>query len=82
MQIEYTEEALRGLRKIPARFAGQIIRKIARLEAGLQGDIKRLQEFDIGYRLRSGDYRILFDVEGDMIVIQKIKHRKKAYDQD
>lgn len=82
MQIEYTEEALRDLREIPSRFAGQIIRKIARLEAGLQGDIKRLQKFDVGYRLRSGDYRILFDVEGDMIVIQKIKHRKKAYDQD
>ncbi len=82
MKIEYTDRSLKDLRLIPARFAGQILRKIQRLEGGLQGDIKRLQEFDIGYRLRAGDYRVLFDIEGETIVIQKIKHRKKAYDQD
>jgi mRNA-degrading endonuclease RelE of RelBE toxin-antitoxin system len=46
----------------------------------LGGNIKRLQSADFGYRLRSGDYRILFDVIGDHIVIQKIKKRSEAYD--
>jgi mRNA interferase RelE/StbE len=80
MRIEYTESALEDLSGIPKRFAEQILRKITRLESGLRGDIKRLQTSDIGYRLRSGDYRILFDLEGDRIVIQKIKHRRQAYD--
>jgi mRNA-degrading endonuclease RelE of RelBE toxin-antitoxin system len=30
--------------------------------------------------LRSGDYRILFDIVGDRIVIQRIKKRGEAYD--
>ena len=34
----------------------------------------------LGYRLRMGDYRILFDIEGDVIVIQKIGNRKDVYD--
>ena len=80
MRIEYTETALEDLRAIPKRFAAQIVRKISRLEGGLRGDIKQLQKADIAYRLRSGDYRILFDVESDKIVVQKIKHRKEAYD--
>ena len=80
MRIEYTETALDDLRAIPRRFAAQIVRKIARLESGLQGDIKQLQSADVAYHLRSGDYRILFDVESDKVVVQKIKHRKKAYD--
>lgn len=80
MQIDYSEEALENLRVLPPRFADQIIRKISRLEHGLIGDIKQLQSGDFGYRLRSGDYRILFDLIGDRVLIQRIKKRSEAYD--
>lgn len=69
-----------ALGALPKKEADQILRKIARLENGLHGNIKRLQNSDIGYRLRMGDYRILFDVERDVIVIQKIGNRKDVYD--
>ena len=78
--IQYSELALENLRGLPKSIAGQIIRKITRLEGGLVGNIKRLREADFGYRLRMGDYRILFDLEGDTIVIQKIAHRKEVYE--
>jgi mRNA interferase RelE/StbE len=52
----------------------------SRLESGLMGNIKKLRQADFGYRLRMGDYRILFDVEDDTIVIQKIGHRKDIYE--
>jgi mRNA interferase RelE/StbE len=78
--IRYTELALENLREFPRRDAAQIIRKITRLEGGLHGNIKRLQSADSGYRLRMGDYRVLFDVKGDIIFIQKIGHRKDVYD--
>jgi len=80
MHIDYSQEALDNLRVLPRKFANQIIRKISRLEHGLTGDIKRLQTVDFGYRLRSGNYRTLFDVVGDRIVIQRIKKRGEAYD--
>jgi mRNA-degrading endonuclease RelE of RelBE toxin-antitoxin system len=68
------------LERLPPRVAGQIMRKVDRLQYGLQGDIKRLTQFDCDYRLRSGNYRILFDVEGNRAIIQRILHRKDAYD--
>jgi len=79
-QVEYTPQAVENLRDLPKTVAGQIIRKISRLENGLTGNIKRLRQADFGYRLRMGDYRILFDVEGGTIVIQKIGHRKDVYE--
>ena len=65
---------------MPSRQAGQIVKKIGRLQSGLHGDIKRLQQHDVSYRLRMGDYRVLFDVEGDVIVIRRIGNRRDVYD--
>ena len=80
MKIQYTEGAAEDLARLPKRMAEQIVRKITRLEHGLHGDIKRLQDHDIAYRMRSGDFRILFDVEDDTIVVQQIGNRKDIYD--
>jgi mRNA-degrading endonuclease RelE of RelBE toxin-antitoxin system len=62
-QIEYGTSALDDLDGLPDRDRAQILRKIERLEHGLHGNIKRLHEAEAGYRLRMGDYRVLFDVE-------------------
>ena len=79
-QIEYGESALADLDGLPARERAQVIRKIERLELGLHGDIKRLHAAEAMYRQRMGDYRILFDVEGGVIVIRRIGNRKDVYD--
>ena len=79
-QIEYGVSALDDLDDLPARERAQIIRKIERLELGLHGNIKRLREAEAMYRLRMGNYRILFDVEDDVIVIRRIGNRKDVYD--
>ena len=79
-EIIYTEPAREDLDALPPRQAGQIVRKIRRLQTGLVGDIKRLQNHDVMYRLRMGDYRILFDVDGGCIIIHRVKDRKEAYD--
>jgi len=39
----------------------RILENIERLQFGLQGDIKRLTDFTPEYRLRVGNYRILFE---------------------
>ena len=79
-QIEYGPSAIKDLDGLPSRERGQVIRKIERLQRGLHGNIKRLHEAEAGYRLRMGDYRILFDVEGPVIVIRRIGNRKDIYD--
>jgi mRNA interferase RelE/StbE len=79
-RIEYAESALEDLRSLPKREADQILRKILRLENGLHGNIKRLQNADVGFRLRMGDYRVLFDVIGNKILVQKVGNRKDVYE--
>lgn len=79
-QIEYGSSALDDLDGLPARERAQILRKIERLEHGLHGDIKRLNEGEAAYRLRMGNYRILFDVAEAVIVIRRIGNRKDVYD--
>jgi len=79
-RIEFATSALEDLRSIPQREADQILRKVQRLENGLHGNIKRLQNADVGFRLRMGDYRVLFDVIGDKILVQKVGNRKDVYE--
>lgn len=41
---------------------------------------KRLTDTGIGsYRLRVGNYRIIFDVDGDAIVVLRVQHRSEVY---
>ena len=79
-QIEYGSAALDDLDDLPARERTQILRKIERLQLGLHGNIKRLHDAEAAYRLRMGDYRILFDVGGGVIIIRRIGNRKDVYD--
>ena len=51
-KIIYDEKARADLDGFPPKNALQIVRKIGRLESGLLGDIKKLQNHDIAYRLR------------------------------
>lgn len=79
-QIEYGPSALDDLDALPARERAQVLRKIERLAHGLHGNIKRLHKAEAMYRLRMGDYRVLFDVEQDVIVIRRIGNRRDVYD--
>ena len=44
-------------------------------------DVKKLQGVHGGYRLRCGDYRIVYAIDGKVLVITviKIAHRKEVY---
>jgi mRNA interferase RelE/StbE len=79
-RIEYGRSALSDLDSLAPKIRKQVLRKIERLESGMHGDIKRLRRSDIAYRLRMGDYRVLFDVEGDVIIVRRIGDRKGVYD--
>jgi mRNA interferase RelE/StbE len=77
--IEIRPKAERDLKNIPHSDALRITTKIMTLSHGLTGDIKKLTNFTPEYRLRVGDWRILFEIEGDKIVIYRIMNRREAY---
>lgn len=78
--VAYTKQAEAELLGFPPKIQRQLATKIARLRHGFIGDIKKLQAADNVYRLRSGDFRILFEVEGATVVIRTIRDRKEAYE--
>lgn len=78
-EIEIRKRAEKDLASIPKPNAQRIADAIYALENGLKGDIKKLTNFSPEYRLRVGDWRILFEVSKNTIIIYRIRHRKEAY---
>jgi mRNA interferase RelE/StbE len=78
--IKWEERALTELEKLEKSVSIRIFNKIDRLRENINSsDIKRLKASD-KFRLRVGDYRVIFSVEGSLIIIWKVGHRKNVYD--
>lgn len=77
--IQFKPRAVKDLEDFPYRIQRRLLEKIEALRDHLFGDVKRLTDSTPEYRLRVGDYRVLFEVEGDTIVIYRIRHRREAY---
>lgn len=81
----YTEAALKYLETtVPTKIRGQIKRRIEALAANpTPPGSKKLTGVADGenpvYRVRQGDYRILYSVRPIIIVILDIGHRKDVY---
>ncbi len=78
-KIFFKARAIKDLEKISKDDAKKIITRIKGMENDLQGDVKKLTNRTPEFRLRVGDWRVLFETEIDKIVIYRIKHRKDAY---
>ena len=78
-QIEFKPRAAKDLKGLSPEIARRVIDKIAGLEHDLSGDVKHLTNFTPEYRLRVGEYRVLFEVDGAWVVIYRVVHRKEAY---
>ena len=80
--VIFRPHALKDLKKLPKSTQRFIIDKIsyfASQEHALM-HAKQLKHLEIGtYRFRIGDYRAIFDVSGDTIVILRIGHRRDIY---
>lgn len=55
------------------------MKKIEEISDNLKGDVKHLTDSTPEFRLRVGDYRVLFEIEGEAIIIYRIRHRREAY---
>jgi len=78
-KISFYSKAIKQLEKLDQVTQKRIIEKVRLLSDNLQGDVKKLTDFTPEFRLRVGDYRILFEIEAETIFIHLIKHRKEAY---
>ncbi|MFA9373896.1 MAG: type II toxin-antitoxin system RelE/ParE family toxin [Poseidonibacter sp.] len=80
MKIEIRKSAIKDLKHISEPFKTKIHNQLLSLKdfPNLK-NIKKLTNFEPAYRLRVGNYRILFDVLDDVIIIGRVLHRKNSY---
>lgn len=75
-----SEEGREQLRALPKTLRRNIGQRLDALQIGLAGDVKKLTAREHKYRLRVGNYRILFRLEGAVIFVYAVKHRRDAYE--
>lgn len=81
-KVEYSHAAAKALRKAPAPVAGRVmnaVEELARDPYEMAG-VKKLTARE-GYRLRVGDWRILYTVHNDILTIHilDVGNRKEVY---
>lgn len=82
-RILLTSSAKREYKRLPK----EVQQKVRRLlngpfqtdPFGRQFNIRKVQKPFTGYRMRLGEYRLLFELEEEMIIVYRVKHRKDAY---
>jgi len=82
-EIKFTKKAIKVFLKLPRKVQINIRGKLLILSKGpfSVSNVKRLQGVDNAYRLRMGNYRIIYLVlEQELIIkIIKIGHRREVY---
>ena len=78
--ISWAAQGRADLRSIDRDTALQVLRCLDRYLLSRDGDVKKLQHPQTGFRLRCGDYRLFFDFLGeDAIEITAVRNRREAY---
>ena len=69
----------RDLRRLDAGMHLRVLEALERLQENpRQGS--QLTDVAIGaWRLRVGDYRIRYDIEGDQVLLYRVRHRREIY---
>lgn len=81
--VTLTPEAAEQLEALNNPIHGRVLKLLVRLEQwpDVSGAKPLLGELAGRYRLRTGDYRVQFYVESDNVIVEKIGHRDKFYDE-
>ena len=76
MQINYSKQSIKFLKKQSPEIRQRIVTAINNLP---EGDVKKYQGTISKHRLRVGDFRVIFDKQGNILYIEKIGSRGDVY---
>ena len=79
-RLIYTHRAIRDIDTLDTSIKRRIGKTLLRNESDPLQHAEPLKQSELGsYRFRIGDYRVVFDIEGDEIVILRVGHRRDIY---
>lgn len=83
-EIQWRNSATRELRRLDRQLIPRVLEVIGQLsENPFPAGARKLQGSERTYRIRIGDYRVIYEVreETRVIIIARVRHRKDAYRQ-
>ena len=79
-RLVYTRKAVRDINRLDAGVKKRIGTTLLRFKENPFQYAERLTNTELGgYRFRIGDYRVIFDMVGNDIVVLRAGHRKEIY---
>jgi len=81
LRVDILKKAQKDISKLDLSLIKDILLSIKDLEKYPDvSNIKKLKNYKPIYRKRVGNYRILFDIEDEVLVVGRVLHRSKAYE--
>jgi mRNA interferase RelE/StbE len=78
--LVYTHKAAKDIHNIEPSVRKRIGKALLRYkEDPIKYSRKMINSEHVSYRFRIGDYRVIFDIENDDIVVLRIGHRREIY---
>ena len=79
-KILYTRRAAKDISKLEWKIKNRIKKALEECMEAPQNSARKMVNPSLGdYRLRVGDYRVIFDLQDDEIIILRIGHRREIY---
>jgi mRNA interferase RelE/StbE len=79
-ELVYTRRAVKDIQKLDADSKERVGKTLLRYKQNPLVYAERLTDSRLGtFRFRIGDYRVVFDVEGNEIVVLRVGHRREIY---
>jgi mRNA interferase RelE/StbE len=79
-RLVYTKRALRDIKNLDPRVRQRVGQSLKQFESDPLKFAHKLTDPRIGsYRFRIGEYRVVFDLEGEEIVVLRVGHRRDIY---
>ncbi len=77
-EIEWTDASLEDMAALDQGIARRVKRAVERLAESGSGNVKKLQGIDPPeYRLRVGDYRVRFELDGETVRVLRVRNRRE-----
>jgi mRNA interferase RelE/StbE len=81
-RVELTSAAAREVRKLDPQIRRRVLTSLAQLEDDPRPPgSRRLAGFDDAWRVRIGDYRVLYEIVDELVLVTvfRVAHRREVY---
>ncbi len=81
-RVEFTTAAAREVRKLDPPIRRRVLAAIVVLEDDPRPTgVRKLTGVDKAWRIRVGDYRVLYEIDDDVVIVTvvRVAHRREAY---